>query len=331
MNNGLDTGLHSPAVHHTDQDSIQSPPAHAPATQRRMSQTSQIPLELSNLPRLNRNFSGTFQSVANAREFANSRAAIIPQGRDQPVLLGNVVGDDIPTGTRPVSITNVAEHGKEAVWHMPSGDRNASQAGVTKPANGTYNFAYHSNGDIKIGKTGHYFLAQGDPGAGPAFAGEVVFKEGVVQAWNNNSGHFSPPPGLVHQGPFPADRFGAQHVSIMARAGQPGTGGAWSIQKQAEAHQAAVDKKPVATTVYAQQKEVAHARAQAAQAETKNSEDGVQDHVKTIYENRKAPDWSGKPIATIVNDLATEHDIGKGKVKAALKPYVKKNFSDWKD
>jgi hypothetical protein len=269
-------------------------------------------------------FSKEFNTVLDARRKATDHAALHPQGKDQPVRLGNVIGNELATRRKPIPLKPDATNSK---WKMGSGQ---DGKGPAEPASGSYNYVVHDSGDVSVGKMGHYHLNGGATHKEPIYAGEVVFKDGEVQAWNNNSGHFKPPPGLAHQAPFPMDRFGSQHTR------KPGS--ASTIQSQAQAHQAVQSGESLkakqaddVSASYRDQKAAAQLKVADADAHRKDAEGQVKAALADVYAKRNTPEYKDKAVKTVLNELAAEHGVGKNKVQKLMKPMVNNNFTAWKD
>lgn len=105
------------------------------------------------------------------------------------------------------------------VWVTPMrfggggrGRGGAAAAPVLSRLRGTYQFVVYLDGRIQIGEKGHsaaYGGMEVERGSPVSFAGEADFREGVLQQWTNNSGHYRPNPAFAFQAGFPLALFRA--------------------------------------------------------------------------------------------------------------------------
>jgi Pretoxin HINT domain len=111
---------------------------------------------------------------------------------DPPIVeIPNQLGDDAPNN-RKIRKPVLGEDGKWTVNGKPL------NTGVP------HDFIVDMNGELQITTGGHFHMAGYDS---VRYAGQVVFKDGEIVFWSNDSGHFKPPENLASQAGLPLDKF----------------------------------------------------------------------------------------------------------------------------
>ncbi len=111
---------------------------------------------------------------------------------DPPIVeIPNQLGDDAPSN-RKIRKPILGEDGKWTVNGKPL------NTGVP------HDFIVDMNGELQITTGGHFHMAGYD---GVRYAGQIVFKDGEIVFWSNDSGHFKPPENLASQAELPLDKF----------------------------------------------------------------------------------------------------------------------------